>query len=144
MLKWLKWWIIWLLAGQAVALFASKPALRKKFTTAQGSDKLKLVFDELVTLNKGLIESIDLTKLKGDLAFRIEHLQEDINQLTTQWSTLSKEKIQQWIAYLKTNTDQLKTDVWNYVQDLDEKHQLTEKLTTLKNHITELQTKIAE
>jgi gas vesicle protein len=89
-----------------------------------------------------LITSIDLTKLKADLAFRVEHLQEEIEQLTTQWSDLSQEKIQQWIGYLKTTTDELKNDVGEYVQDLDEKHQLTTKLTKLKDHITDLQTKV--
>jgi uncharacterized protein YicC (UPF0701 family) len=141
-MKWLKRWIIGLLAGQAIGLFASKPALKKKLATAEGADKVKVVFDELVDFNKWLITSIDLTKLKADLAFRVEHLQEEIEQLTTQWSDLSQEKIQQWIGYLKTTTDELKNDVGEYVQDLDEKHQLTTKLTKLKDHITDLQTKV--
>lgn len=144
MMKWLKWWIIWLLAWQAIGLFASKPALKKKFATAQWTDKAKVVFDELVSFNKWLIESIDLTKVKSDIAFRVEHLQEEVSDLTNQWSGLNKDKLNQWIDYLKATTEQLKTDVTSYVGDLDEKHQLTEKLWTLKDHISKLQSKLTE
>lgn len=144
MMKWLKRWIAWLIAGQALWLFASKPALKKKLAAAQWTDKVKLVFDELVNFNKWLIESVDLTKVKSDIRFRIEHLQEDIDKLGAEYSTLSKDKINEWISYLKTTTEQLKTDVTEYVWDLNEKHQLTEKLTTLKDHIGQLQSKIDE
>lgn len=143
-MKWLKRWIAWLIAGQALWLFASKPALKKKLAAAQWTDKVKLVFDELVNFNKWLIESVDLTKVKSDIRFRIEHLQEDIDKLGAEYSTLSKDKINEWISYLKTTTEQLKTDVTEYVWDLNEKHQLTEKLTTLKDHIGQLQSKINE
>lgn len=144
MMKWLKRWIAWLIAGQALWLFASKPALKKKLAAAQWTDKIKLVFDELVTFNKWLLDSIDLTKLKSDLAFRVEHLQEEVNDLTNNRSWLNQDKLNQWISYLKTTTEQLKSDVTIYVTDLDEKHQLTTKLWTLNNHIGELQSKLTE
>lgn len=143
-MKWLKRWIAWLIAGQALWLFASKPALKKKLAAAQWTDKVKLVFDELVNFNKWLIESVDLTKVKSDIMFRVEHLQEDIDRLSAEYSTLSKDKVNEWISYLKTTTEQLKTDVTEYVWDLNEKHQLTDKLTTLKDHIGQLQSKINE
>jgi hypothetical protein len=69
-----------------------------------------------------------LTKVKSDIAFRVEHLQEEVNDLTNQWSGLNQDKLNQWVDYLKTTTESLKTDVTSYVTDLDEKHQLTEKL----------------
>lgn len=144
MMKWLKWWIAGLLVWQALGLFASKPSLKKKLATAEGTDKVKVVFDELVNFNKWLIESIDLTKVKSDIAFRVEHLQDEVSQLTNQWSWLNQDKINQWISYLKVTTEQLKSDVGTYVQDLDEKHQLGEKLTKLKDHISELQSKLTE
>lgn len=144
MMKWLKWWIMWLLVGQALWIFVAKPALKKKFAAAQWTDKVRVVFDELVAFNKWLIESIDLTKVKSDIAFRVEHLQEEISDLTTQRSDLSQDKLEQWISYLKTTTDGLKTDVTSYVTDLDEKHQLTDKLWTLKEHINRLQSKLTE
>lgn len=141
-LKGLKWWIAGLIAGQALWLFASKPGLKHKLAQAQWTDKIKLVFDELVSFNKWLIESIDLSNLKSDLAFRIEHLQEDITDLTTNWSELSQEKLEQWANYLQSTTDQLKTDVTSYVQDLDEQHSLTEKLSALGEHITQIKSNI--
>jgi len=144
MMKWLKRWIAWLIAWQALWLFAGKPALKKKLAAAQGTDKVKLVFDELVKFNKWLVDSVDLTKLKGDIAFRVEHLQDEVNQLTNNRSGLNQDKLNQWISYLKTTTEQLKSDVGSYVQNLDEKHQLTDKLTSLWEHITTLQSKISE
>lgn len=135
---------MWLLVGQALWIFVAKPALKKKFAAAQWTDKVRVVFDELVAFNKWLIESIDLTKVKSDIAFRVEHLQEEISDLTTQRSDLSQDKLEQWISYLKTTTDGLKTDVTSYVTDLDEKHQLTDKLWTLKEHINRLQSKLTE
>jgi hypothetical protein len=41
-----------LVVGQALGLFAAKPSLKKKFAAAQGADKAKLVFDEIIKLNK--------------------------------------------------------------------------------------------
>ena len=125
-------------------IFVAKPALKKKFAAAQWTDKVKVVFDELVIFNRWLIESIDLTKVKSDIAFRVEHLHEEISDLTTQRSDLSQDKLEQWISYLKTTTDGLKTDVTSYVTDLDEKHQLTDKLWILKEHINRLQSKLTE
>jgi len=143
-MKWLKWWLLWLLAGQALGLFVSKPELKAKLHQAQWVDKIKIVMDELIEFNKWLIDSVDLMKVKSDLAFRVERLQDDIGQLTSHWSELNQDKLRQWIDYLKTTTEQLKSDVASYVQDLDEKHQLTEKLWTLKEHISELQSKVTE
>lgn len=143
-MKWIKWWIAGLLVWQAISLFATKPHLKKKLATAEWTDKIKVVFDELVTFNKWLIDSIDISKLKWDIVFRIEHLQDDINKLSSEWNNLNQEKITQRINYLKDSTDNLKSDVGTYVQDLDEKHQLTEKLSKLKEHINTLQSKLQE
>jgi len=125
-------------------LFASKPALKKKLSNAQGADKVKVVFDELVAFNTELVQSIDWEKIQGDISFRIEHLQEDITKLGEEWATLTKEKADLWIEQLSTTTDQIKADIQQYVTDLDQKHQLTEKLTTLGEHITKLKTKVSE
>lgn len=144
MMKWLKRWILWLITWQALWLFASKPALKKKLAAAHWTDKITVVFDELVSFNKGLVESIDLSKLKSDIAFRMEHLQDEVNHLTSNRSELSQDKISQWVSYLKTTTDQLKSDIGSYVENLDEKHQLTEKLSSLWEHISTLQSKISE
>lgn len=65
MLRWLKWWALWLLAGELIYMFRKDDKFRKNVTDAQWVDKLKEIGKWLIDFNKWVWD--DLQKATADL-----------------------------------------------------------------------------
>jgi DNA anti-recombination protein RmuC len=145
MKKTLKVGLLAFVAGQVAALFYKDKEFRQKFESAQGFDKCKVLFNELLELNKKLFldaKSVDysqkLEEVKSRFEQEINKLQQKIEEIKQNYNQFSQEKLQPILTDLKQKAEQLKEQVDNQVISIKEKYQLEEKLASVMEKIKSL------
>lgn len=142
----IKFWIIGLLLGQTLTLLYKDKALRDKLSKNDWFEKIKILVNELVDLNKRIffdIKSYDYewktNEVKAIINMEIKKIEKKIHELKKKASKLNKTQIQPLIAEFEQKASEysqkayeLKDHLNSTIKDLNEKYQIEEKIENIK------------
>ncbi len=145
MKKTIKLGLLAFLAGQVATLFYKDKTFKEKFDNAQGFDKCKVLFNELLEINKRLFldaKSVDysgkLEEIKSKFDTEITKLQQRIEEIKQNYNQFNEAKLKPILEELKQKAESLKIQLENQVDSLKEKYQLEEKLDEIMQKIKSL------
>lgn len=148
MIRWLLKWLWLLLAGEALAVFFGKKEVRKKVQDAQGVDKVHIMVQEIINLNKNILVEMWVEKTTLDKTEKkaIETIKGYVEQAKDTIEELKQSADQHYDdLYNKASwlLDKAKQETLDYVSDahLDT---LQKSITTVQKHLTTLKKKKQE
>ncbi|UFX83326.1 hypothetical protein [Candidatus Absconditicoccus praedator] len=137
------------LVGQIATLFYKDQNFKKKFNEVEGLEKVKLLFNNVVDLNKKIffdIKEFDYEgtyyELKDILNNEISKADEKIKQLKDKADEINKEKIIPVLEELEKKADYVQNKLYASYHDLDDKYDLESKYYQLKEKIEEIRNKV--
>lgn len=141
---------IWaFLVGQIATLFYKDQNFKKKFNEVEWLEKVKLLFNNVVDLNKKIffdIKEFDYEwtyyELKDILNNEISKADEKIKQLKDKADEINKEKIIPVLEELEKKADYVQNKLYASYHDLDDKYDLESKYYQLKEKIEEIRNKV--
>lgn len=141
---------IWgILAGEILTLFYKDNSFKKKYTLAKWPDKVKVLFKNIVELNKKIFFDIKeydyewkFNEFKDFYEKESKILEKKIKELTEQAKTLNKEKIDEITQNLKVKIQNLKEMAEESIDDVMEKYAFQEKIDEMIAKIKEIEKNI--
>ncbi len=132
--KILKIWIASFLLGQATALFYKNKNFREKFNKVNWFDKCKVLFDELLDLNKNIffdLKEVDYKNEYETVKFKLEEKFKDIenkyNQLKEELKEIWQEKVKPKLEELQEKVLVLKAEI----NKLNSKYDISNKIENI-------------
>lgn len=144
-MKKLKFGIGLFLAGQLAALFYKDKSFKDKLKEASWMDKLKVMFNWLVDLNKKLFKDISeydyewkMHEINSYISDEKEELEWKIDDLKKKLQSLNKDKLQPMLWDIEKKANSFKKVIEETIEDLNDKYDLEEKLSKVMKKIEEL------
>lgn len=152
LMKKIKLWVLAFLIGQMVTIFRTDKKFKKEYTKKEWRDKIKFAAEKLFDFNKQLVADTHQSIKSSDLKKHMDHigsyfqqeytvLKDYVKNAEQERKDAPQEAIQWHIDELTTRFEAFKTTVWSYVNELDEKYALKDKMKDLKKYIDEVVTK---
>ncbi len=137
--------IVW----QVATLFYKDESFRKRFNEVDGFEKAKVLFNNLLDLNKKIffdIKEYDYqwksNEIRQMINIEISRAEEKLNELKNSADKINKEKVQPIIEDLEDKSEYIKNSISESYNDLNEKYDLETKYEQLKEKVNELRKKI--
>lgn len=147
----LKWWVAAFVLWQVATLFYKDKWFKDKISEAKWTDKLKLVFDELVELNKKMFNDIKdydysakVEDFKSFFETEKQNIENKIKELSEKFNDLNETQVKPFIQDIEARVQALTQIVSEKVSDVNEKYKLEEKISLLKDKINEIKNKVSE
>ncbi len=145
--KTIKVFAIGVIIGETIVSYYKDEKFRDSFNNAKGFDKCKVLFNNLLEVNKKLFEEVkevDYKKIVNNykelLDSKVSDLWEKITELKTEVSKLHEEKLKPVIDELSYKYNELQEAVLSKKDVLVEDYQ--EKIKFLENKVNEVKNQI--
>lgn len=140
-----KIWVIWTLLGETVASYYKDKEFKEKFDNAKGFDKIKVIFNNLIDVNKKFfteLSSVDYNlkynEFKSKVEENIDHFNKKLDDIKENISNYKEEKISPVLEDIYNKANEFKEKIENEAINLSEKYKLEEKLTEVKEKISKI------
>lgn len=143
MLKWLKWWALWLLAGELIYMFRKDDKFRSAVSGAQWVDKLKEIGKWLIDFNKwvwddlkastaDLSENETVANFKEKFSSEYETIKTEIDKLSAKANEYKDSpELQNVIASTKVKLENWKETAMTKYDELNKEYHFDEKIDKL-------------
>ena len=143
MLRWLKWWALWLLAGELIYMFRKDDKFRTTVSDAQWVDKLKEIGKWLVDFNKwvwndlkhataNLSENETVINFKEKFSGEYDMIAKEIDKLSEKASEYKNNpEVQKVIESTETKLEEWKKIAIAKYEELNKEHHFDEKIDVL-------------
>lgn len=135
--------------GETIASYYKNKEFRTKLNSAEGFDKAKVIFNNLLDINRKFFTEvlsfdykIKYNEFKTNIESKINELNSRIDDIKSNINSYSEEKIKPILNDIYTKVNQFKEMIEDEVISLNERYKLEEKLNVLKDKISDLKSKI--
>ena len=133
---------------ETVASYYKDEKFKEKLGKAEWFDKLKVIFNNLVDVNKGFLEKVKLVDYKGTYIEYKDYAESKLNDINIKLDELKQklvsakdEKILPFVKELEGKLNEYKKEIEEKVEDVKEKIKLEEKIKIVKSKIEEVKGK---
>jgi len=127
--KFVRLWIWALALWETIASYYKDEKFKKDIEKAKWFNKCKVIFDNLINVNKNLfsdVKSVDYDNLKKEykelLDSKIVYINEKIDYIKNEWDKLNQEKLQPLLNDVQTKYNEIIDIVWTQKEELLEKY----------------------
>ena len=127
--KFVRLWIWALALWETIASYYKDEKFKKDIEKAKWFNKCKVIFDNLIDVNKNLfsdVKSVDYDNLKKEykelLDSKIVYINEKIDYIKNEWDKLNQEKLQPLLNDVQTKYNEIIDIVWTQKEELLEKY----------------------
>ena len=143
MLRWLKWWALWVLAGELIYMFRKDDKFRTAVSDAQWVDKLKEIGKWLMDFNKwvrddlkdataNLSENETVVDFKAKFAGEYDMIAKEIDKLSSKATEYKNNpELQKVIESTETKLQEWKKIAVAKYEALNKEHHFDEKIDVL-------------
>jgi len=144
--KYIKLTVCAVAIGETIASYYKDEDFRKKVNEANGFDKCKLIFDNLIDLNKRFFIDVKSVDYKSMLDSKINYIDEKLDFLKKEADRLNSEKIQPILSDIMKKYSEITDIVIEKKEELPKKYlpKINELLEKINNTISEFKWKIKD
>jgi len=147
--KFIKIWIAGIVIGETIASYYKDEKFRNKLNEAKWFDKCKVIFNNLIDVNKSFFETVKTTdynalagKYKSIFQEKVNMVWEKLEVLKQEVEKLNDEKLKPVLEDLTEKYNEIKEILENKKTKLINKHE--HKLRKIEEKINEIKDKINE
>ncbi len=145
----IKYWILWILIWETIALLYKDKELIKKLENKDWFDAIKIIFNDIVDLNKKLffdVKTYDydskINEVKSIIDMEREKLEKKVDDIKDKANKLNNEQIHPLIEEFEEKAQDLMKYAKDTIHDLNERYHLENKIEIVKWKILELKNRL--
>ena len=135
--------------GETIDSYYKDENFRTKLKKAKGFDKFRIVFDNLIDVNKKFfteVSSVDYNtrynELKSNIETNINEFNEKLEDIKSNINDYNEENIKPTLNDMYVKVNEFREKIEDEVVSLSEKYKLEEKLEMVKEKISDIKSKI--